>query len=181
MDEVKNMLDYKVGKYEDIPPTYKKNILRPFMFIKQKFFPNGDMYKLKARLVADGSQQGRHLYDFVSSATISLQVAYLLYNIASYYRCILSDIHAFFNAEHTPADSPIDLKINKDVVPYWVKQDPNAVPYVSSTGEFSFFLYRLKQSPLKFQLHLSRTIIDASYRQSTYDEYPFYNMDNVRI
>jgi hypothetical protein len=51
MDEVKNMLDYKVGhyiKYEDIPPTYKKNILRSFMFIKQKFFPNGDMDKLKA-------------------------------------------------------------------------------------------------------------------------------------
>jgi hypothetical protein len=41
---------------------------------------------------------------------------------------------AFLNAEFTPADSPIYLKINKDVVPYWVKQDPNALPYVSSTG-----------------------------------------------
>ena len=51
MDDVKNMLDYKVGhhiKYEDIPPTYKKNILRSFMFIKQKYFPDGDMDKLKA-------------------------------------------------------------------------------------------------------------------------------------
>ena len=38
-------------------------MLRSFMFIKQKFFPNGDMDKLKARLVADGNQQGRHLYD----------------------------------------------------------------------------------------------------------------------
>ena len=93
------------------------------MFIKQKFFPNGDMDKLKARPVTDGSQQGRHLYDFVSSATISLQMVYLLFNIASYDRCILStvDIHgAFLNAEFTPADSPIYLKINLDVVPYWV-------------------------------------------------------------
>ena len=70
-------------KIYNIPPTYKKNILRSFMFIKQKFFPNGDMDKLKARLVADGSQQGRHLYHFVSSATISLQVVYLLFNIAT--------------------------------------------------------------------------------------------------
>ena len=92
MDEVKNMLDYKVGhyiKYDDIPPTNKKNVL---MFIKQKFYPNGDMNKLKERLVADGSQLGRHLYDFVSSATISLQVVYLLFNIATYYRCILSTV-----------------------------------------------------------------------------------------
>ena len=34
MDEVKNMLDM-VGKYEDIPPTYKKHVLRSFMFIKK--------------------------------------------------------------------------------------------------------------------------------------------------
>jgi hypothetical protein len=135
------------------------------------------MDKLKARLVADGSQQGRHLYDFASSSTISLQVVYLLFNIASYYRCILSTVDirgAFLNAEFTPADSPIYLKINKDVVPYWVKQDPNALPYVSSMGELILlldrFLYGLKQSTLKFQLHLSRTLIDAGYRQSINDE-----------
>ena len=93
-------------------------------------------------MVADGSQQGRHLYDFVSSATISLQVVYLLFNIATYYRYILSTVYirgAFLNGEFTPADSPIYLKINKDVVPYWVKQDP-AVPYVSSTGELILLL-----------------------------------------
>ena len=47
MDEVKNMLDYKVGhhiKYDDIPPTY---VLRSFMFIKQNFYPFGDMDELK--------------------------------------------------------------------------------------------------------------------------------------
>ena len=86
MGEVKKMLDYKIGhyiKFEDKPPTYKNNVLRSFMFIKQKFFPNGDMDKLKERLVAYGNQQGRHLYDFVSSATILLQMVYLLFNIAT--------------------------------------------------------------------------------------------------
>ena len=47
------------------------------MFIKQKFFPDDNMDKLKAR-VADGTQQGRYLYDFISSATLSLQVVFLL-------------------------------------------------------------------------------------------------------
>jgi hypothetical protein len=75
INEVKNMLDYKVGHYVHITNlTYDqhKNILRSFMFL-----PNGDMNKLKARLVADGSQHGRHLYEFVSSATISLQVVFM--------------------------------------------------------------------------------------------------------
>ena len=62
------MLDYKVGyyiKYEDISQSNKKNIFRAFIFIKQNFFPNGNMDKLKERLVADGSQQGRNLYDLI--------------------------------------------------------------------------------------------------------------------
>ena len=123
MDEVKNMLDYKVGHYvHQHMLTYdqRKNILHSFMFIKQTFFPDGSMDKLKARLVAGGSQQGRHLYEFVSSATVSLQVVYLLFNVASYYKCMLQTVDirgAFLNTEFTPADKPIYLKINKDVVP----------------------------------------------------------------
>ena len=64
------------------------------------------MDKLETRLVADGSQQGRHLYEFVSSDTISLQV-FMLFNIASYYRCQLQTVDirgAFLNAEFTSAD-----------------------------------------------------------------------------
>jgi hypothetical protein len=89
------------------------------MFIKQKFLPDGNMDTLKARLAADGSQQGRHLYDFVSSATVSLQVLYLLFNIASYYKCMLQTVDirgAFLNAQFTSNDKPICLRINKDIV-----------------------------------------------------------------
>ena len=73
------MLDYEVGHYvRQVDLTYdqKQNILRSFMFMKQKYFPDGSKDKIKARLVADGSQQSRHLYEFVSSATVSLQVVF---------------------------------------------------------------------------------------------------------
>ena len=121
------------------------------MFIKQKLFPDGSMDKLKTRLVADGSQQGQHFYEFVSSATVSLQVVYLLYNILSHYKSILQtvDIHgAFLNAEFTPVDKPIYLKINKDVVPYWILQDPLAAPYVSDNEELFFLLLSI---PIRFK------------------------------
>ena len=55
---------------------------------------------------------------------------------------------AFLNAEFTSADKPIYLKINKDVVPYWILQHPQAAPYVSQQGELVLlldrFLYGLK-------------------------------------
>ena len=71
INDVKNMLNYKLGHYvhiNNLTFDQHKNILRSFMFIKHKFLPNGDMDKLKARL---GSQQGKYLYEFVSSATTS--------------------------------------------------------------------------------------------------------------
>ena len=99
----------------------------------------------------------------------------------SYHRCMLSTVDirgAFLNAEFTPNDTPICLEIYKDVVPYWTGQDPNALPNVSTHGELLLlldrFLYGLKQSPLTFQLHLSRTLIDAGYKQSINDECLFH-------
>ena len=44
-----------------------------------------------------------------------------------------------------------------------------AAPYVAEHGQLLLlldrFLYGLQQSPLKFQLHLSRTLVDAGYKQ----------------
>ena len=143
MDEVKNMLDYQVRHYvrhADLTYVQKQNILRSFMFMKH--FPDGTKDKLKARIVADGSQQGRHLHEFVSSATVSLQIVFLLFNIASCYQCILHTVDirgAFLNAEVTAADKPICLKINQDVVG-WILQDPLAAPYVSEQGELLLLL-----------------------------------------
>ena len=97
------------------------------MFIKQTFLPNDDMDKLKARLVADGRQQRRHFYVFVSSAMISLQVVFMLFIIAPYYQCRLQTVDiwgAFLNAEFTSADASIYLRIIGDVVPYWLLQAP---------------------------------------------------------
>jgi len=65
----------------------------------------------------------------------------------------------------------------------WYRTGPDNIlmpylPYVSANRELILlldrFLYGLKQSALKFQLHLSRTLIDAGYRQSIHDECLFH-------
>ena len=61
---------------------------------------------------------------------------------------------------------------------YWILQDPSAAPYVTEQGQLILlldsFLYGLKQSPLKFQLHLSNTLVTAGYTQSINDECLLY-------
>ena len=55
------------------------------MFFKEKFTPQGVFDKLKARLVANGSQQDRTLYDVssISSPTVSLKSVFLGAGIAA--------------------------------------------------------------------------------------------------
>ena len=67
-----------------------------------------------------------------------------------------------------------------DVVPCWILQDPQAVPNVSQQGDlvllFDRFLYGLKKSLLKLQLHLTKTLTTAGYAQSINDACLFYKL-----
>ena len=67
-----------------------------------------------------------------------------LFKIASHHKCMLSTVDirgAFRDAEFTE-DTPIYLKINKDGVPHWTRQDPAATSYVSPHGELILLLDR---------------------------------------
>jgi len=108
------MLDYKVGHYvhyNDITYEQKQTVLRSLVFIKLIVFPNGQLDKFKARLVADGSQQCHHLYNSVSSA----EFLDLSFNIASYNKYIYTiymlhtvDIRgSFIDAQFTSDDKHI--------------------------------------------------------------------------
>ena len=37
----------------------------------------------------------------------------------------------FLNAHFTSDDKPIYLRINKDIVSYWILQDPSTAPYIT--------------------------------------------------
>ena len=82
----------------------------------------------------------------------------------------------FLNVQFTSDDKPIYLRINKDIVPYWILQDSSAAPHVTEQLILLLdrYLYGLKQSPVKFQLHLYRTLVTAGYTESINDECLFY-------
>jgi hypothetical protein len=180
LSEIQNMIDFSVGFFifwRDIPKNQRRNIIRAFMFIKEKYYPNGDHDKTKARIVADGSGQDTMSYDNISSSTIDLSSVFLLLNIGSFLRCVIVsyDIKgAFLHARFEEEDPTIYIKISKDIVQFWKLLDPTIENYEGMDGEVIMkldkYIYGLKQSPRKFQEHLSETILSLGYVQSTYDK-----------
>jgi hypothetical protein len=178
--EIQNMLNYSVGhyvKFEDIPKDKRGNILQSFMFLKHKTTPDGRYDKTKARMVGNGATQKDHMYDLVSSSTVALSSVLLLVNLASYYKAKLTtyDIKgAFLNAEFGEKDEVTYIRINKEITALWVEQDPTSAAFVDERGtlllELDKFIYGLKQSPLKFQLHLRETLMELGYKPLASDE-----------
>ena len=125
-DEIKNMLQFKVGHYvrfKDIPKSKRSNILQSFMFLKHKTKPDGAYDKTKARLVCNGATQKEHMYDMISSSTVGLSSVFLMFNLASYFKTKITtyDIKgAFLHARFGPKDEVTYIRINKEVTELWV-------------------------------------------------------------
>ena len=58
--------------------------IRSSIFLKQKNNPDGSFYKLKARLVAEGDQQDKSLYEDLSSPTVSTSAVFTLLAVAAH-------------------------------------------------------------------------------------------------
>ena len=83
--EIKQMLDKKVFKpvrYKDIPLAYRCKTIRTFMFMKEKYRPDGTFDKMKARLVAGGNEQDLEMIGDVSSPTVSLSSLLMILALA---------------------------------------------------------------------------------------------------
>jgi len=170
-DEIKNMLDYSIGyfqKIDEIPPKYRNNILRTFMFITNKFYPNGLFEKVKARLVVNGKQQRLNSHEWISSSTVNTAAVFLLMNIASKYQCRMTsyDIKgAFLNAKFQDGiDEPTYIRIDKDTADIWCTMDPEALHYRQSDGTLIMLLdkslYGLKQAPLVSYYHIEHHLLE---------------------
>jgi hypothetical protein len=179
-EEIGNMLSYHVGAYTNynyISLGQRRFILRSFMFLKLKTKPDGAFDKMKARLVADGKHQHQALYDLIASAMVGLKGVFMLFNIASYYWAILASVDitgAFLNTGFTANDPTVRITIDKISTKVWSEVDPTCIPFITSRGELILtldkFLYGLKQSPLKFQQHLTATLLAGGFTQLKQDE-----------
>jgi hypothetical protein len=180
VDEILNMLNYQVGHcvhWSDIPADKRGNVLHSFMFMKDKTKPDGSYDKTKGRMVVNGANQREHMYDMISSSTVSLTSVFLLMNIASYFKCILASYDvkgAFLNAKFEKSDEVTYIRIGKEVAKIWIDLDPSAAAFLNPKGELLLqldkFVYGLKQAPYKYQQHLNTVLLGLGYTRLLFDD-----------
>jgi hypothetical protein len=66
-----------------LSPAERRSIIRSSMFYKEKFKPDGEFEKLKARLVAGGDMQDKSVFGDISSPTVSSCATFLVAGIAA--------------------------------------------------------------------------------------------------
>ena len=84
--ELKQMIDKAVWKpvrWDSLSPMQLRKVIPSSMFLKEKFFANGDFEKVKARFVAGGHKQNRDDYEDLSSPTARLSSVFAVIAIAA--------------------------------------------------------------------------------------------------
>lgn len=93
--ELEQMVSKKVWKpvgWSQVSASEVKGAIRCFMFLKEKFGPDGKMTKLKGRLVAGGHMQDPATINHKSSPTVHPDNLSLLYAIAAAERRMLQSV-----------------------------------------------------------------------------------------
>jgi hypothetical protein len=105
-------------KASSLSPEQLRRAIRSQLFFKEKFLPDGQFDKLKARLVAGGHMQDRALFPDVSSPTAATESVLMVATIAAKERrrVVTVDIDAAFLQSELPTDGPeIIMKLDRVV------------------------------------------------------------------
>jgi hypothetical protein len=116
--------------------SQKKKLIRGFIFLKEKFLPNGDFDKLKARLVAGGHLQDKSIYadDEIASPTASLQSIFMAATLAAREKrsVMTMDIgSAYLNAD---MDREVHMILEPEVAQVLSEVDPEYAKYKNNNG-----------------------------------------------
>jgi predicted phage tail protein len=129
--ELQQMLDKGVWhgvKASELTPKQKSAIIRSSMFLKDKYLPDGQFEKFKARLVAGGDQQDKQLYEKLSSPTAATSSVMIVAAIAAHEgRSVITiDIGgAFLNASIASTGVKVHVRLDKIMTAMLVKLDPS--------------------------------------------------------
>lgn len=180
--EMKQMLEKDVWEpiaWKDLDASEKpKKVIRSFMFLKEKFGPNGEFQKLKMRLVAGGHMQDKLDVDLVSSPTVALSTVFILFAYAARhgFNIVTIDITgAYLNASMVNSD--VWMSIDKELVDALLLVEPSYEKFRRNDGSLVVrlkkALYGCVESAKLWYDHLSRVLMKFGLIPSKYDECMF--------
>jgi hypothetical protein len=179
--EIMQMLDLKVWKEVD-PETLSREefrtVIYSLLFLKAKYAPDGEFEKLKARLVANGAQQDKSVYENVSSPTARLASVFFTAGMAARERRIV------VTTDIVGAYLKVDMrgrKVRVRLPPYVaqrvLKFRPQAKKYLLRDGslivELLKAMYGCVESALLLFEKVTETLLGAGFVPNPYDECVF--------
>ena len=120
-------------KKEQLTKQQKSKTIRPLIFLKEKY----DLKKIKARLVANGAQQDRNLYDLTSSPTVAMQSIMMGLTIAAREKreIAVAEIKgAYLNADMT---EEVHMELEPMLTKMIINISPEAKEFVDDKGRLT--------------------------------------------
>ena len=182
-DAVWNELDQLINVKKAIRPVHlsqlsqeeKRNIIRSFMFLTAKYDATGRFEKIKARLVADGSQQSERPKSETASPTVAMESVFMCLSIAAKEKRKLAtaDIGgAYLNAEMT--GEIIHIELDPQMSSIVKEKCPEIEHYINKHGKLfaklDKALYGCVQSALLWNKHISDYLESLGFVKNEVDD-----------
>ena len=158
------------------------------MILTPKKLPNGQIDRMKARLVAGGHRQDRSLYrdQEISSPTVALSTVLMAASLAAHRKehvMTLDHKAAYLNAAmggHT-----VYVRLGKEVAELLCRLAPKYVEYIRNDGtivvKLRRALYGCIESAVLWYKELSSTLHSLGFIKNPYDECAFTRIDKEKI
>ena len=131
--------------YAKLSAQQKKKIIGTFMFLNEKYLPNGDFDKLKARLVAMGNQQDvDDLNMLISAPTVSTTHVFACAALFAAEECDVAmvDIGGAFTEAVVPDDIEVHVLLDKVNARLLIELRPEYTKYLRPNGSMVVKLLR---------------------------------------
>jgi hypothetical protein len=164
--------------FNKIEPRLKKKIIRSHMFFKEKFHPNGDFDKLKARFVAGGDGQDRSVYSEseITSQTVSTSSVFIIAAIAARESRAVATVDfpgAYLNSDMPTDGEPVHMSLDPYMTGVLTKLKPDYRKYVNQNGTCVVRvvkgLYGLIEAAKLWFDKLSSLLKSLGFTQNPYD------------
>jgi hypothetical protein len=154
-----------------LDPYRKRKLLRSFMFLKEKNKPDGTFDKLKARLVANGSQQESTAEQKIanSSPTASLTSILMVASIAAKEKrhVVTVDVKSAYINARMPDDEIVDIIIEPSIATELVKLAPEFATTLRYDGSLVVnlrgALYGTQQAAKLWYLDISKYLKELGF------------------
>lgn len=181
--ELGQMIERMVWSMVESEELFKidwSKVIHSFMFLKEKFKPDGTFDKLKMRLVAGGNFQNRLDYDDISSPTVLLTTVLTVVVIAvkKKYFVVTADVAgAFLNA--ILKNKNLYMRLDPTLAAILVEMDSSYRNYLLKDGSLIVKLEKalygcIESAKLWYEL-LAKTLMEYGLIQSSYDPCLFFS------